>query len=149
MFGVKHVDKLLHTFGQRADIDALAALQSRRGTPFPLMTTGQIRTEVDGEPIKVASAHFGLTLIRVDALKDIPKPWFFAKPDANGEWGDDRLDDDIWFWHQWRLAGKTIYVAPEVSIGHLEVMVAEFDEDLQPRHVYVPAWREKHCEAKQ
>jgi len=77
-------------------------------------------------------------------LVDVPKPWFKSEPDENGEYGDNRLDDDIWFWHQWRLAGKTIYVTPRVSIGHLEEMVAEFDDDLNQRHVYLNEWREKN-----
>jgi len=92
----------------------------------------------------VTTAHFGLTLIRVDSLKDVEKPWFYSQPDEDGEYGDNRLDDDIWFWHQWRLAGKKIYVAPSVSIGHLEETVAVFDDDLQPKHEYIAEWRDKH-----
>ena len=52
-----------------------------------------------------------------------------------------RLDDDIWFWHQWRLSGKTIYVAPSCAIGHLEETVAMFDDNMQAKHIYVHEWR--------
>ena len=137
----EHLNTLLHDMGTHPEIDALAALQMRRGQDFPLLTRGgETVTEVKDEPLKVHTAHFGLTLIRTDALKTLPKPWFFAKPDAAGDWGDDRLDDDIWFWHQWRLAGKTIYVSPNARIGHLELMVSEFDEDMQPHHIPIGDW---------
>ena len=143
MFSAEHLDRLIGWFGQSEDIDAIAALQMRRSQPFPLMTQkGKTRAELNGRPLKVNTAHFGLTLIRLDALKQIPKPWFKGEPGADGSWrADDRLDPDIWFWHQWQKAGKTVYVAPDVRIGHLEVMVSEFDDEYQPRHVYVPDWR--------
>jgi hypothetical protein len=143
MITAQHVDALLGHFGENPEIDALAALQCRRGNEeSPLMTVmGQTGIEVDGQPIKVTTAHFGLTLIRAECLRDVPKPWFKTEPDAKGEYGKDRLDDDIWFWHQWRLAGKNIYVAPDVRIGHLQLMVSEFDEHMQPRHVHITDWR--------
>jgi hypothetical protein len=143
MITAQHVDALMGHFGQNPEIDALAALQCRRGNEeSPLMTVmGRTGIEVDGQPIKVTTAHFGLTLIRAECLRDLPKPWFKAEPDDKGEWGKDRLDDDIWFWHQWRKSGKTIYVAPDVRIGHLQLMVSEFGEDMKARHVHVTDWR--------
>lgn len=148
LFTAEQLSQLMDILASNPHIDALAALQCRRGSPYPLLTTG---SEIDGQgievgqaPIKVTTAHFGLTLIRVDALKEVPKPWFYAKPGADGNWGDERMDDDIWFWHQWRLAGKTLYVAPSVSIGHLEETVAAFDKDLNPIHMYVHQWREEN-----
>lgn len=145
LFSAEQVSMLLDQFANCPRAAAMAALQCRRGQPYPLLTdrrnTGIV---TDGRPIKVTSAHFGLTLIRAEDLEAIPKPWFFAEPEKNGEWGDDRLDDDIWFWHQLRLAGKEVYVTPTVSIGHLEETVAVFDEHLQPKHQYVTEWREKN-----
>lgn len=141
----EHLDHMIGVFGSRPDIDALAPLQMRRGQDYPLLTqAGTTELEITGEPIKVHTAHFGMTLLRVDALKDLPKPWFVAKPDGKGEWGDDRQDDDIWFWHQWRLAGKTIFVDPEARIGHLELMVSEFDENMQAKHIPIGDWWGKH-----
>lgn len=146
LFTAEQLSRLMDTLASHPEIDALAALQCRRGSPYPLLTTGsnvddQI-VEVGNQPIKVTTAHFGLTLIRVDALREVPKPWFAAKPCDDGTWGDERLDDDIWFWHQWRLAGKNIYVAPTVSIGHLEETVVQFNEKMEPEHMYVGQWRE-------
>lgn len=147
MFTAEHLDRLIGWFGQCRDIDAIAALQCRRGPrESPLCTIGDGQREkiIDGTPFKVATAHFGLTLIRVDALKDIPKPWFWAKPDAKGEWGDDRLDDDIWFWHQWSENGKTIYVAPDVTIGHVEEVVIDYENTIEPVRIDPSTWMERH-----
>lgn len=163
MFTAQHVDRLLGTLGSHPEIDALAALQSRRGQGYPLMTKAKAEKkvvpchacghDVEGlvcemttEPVRVTTAHFGLTLIRVDALKGVPKPWFYAQPDSKSEWepDGDKLDDDIWFWHQWKEAGKTLYVDPMCRIGHLEVMVSDFDDGMNPRHIYVPQWRREN-----
>lgn len=145
LFTAEHLDQLFAIFGSRPDIDALAALQCRRGSLFPLMTIkGEQGAEVTGDPLRVDTAHFGMTLIRLDALAAVPKPWFKGEPDADGQYGDERLDDDIWFWKQWRDARKSVYVAPSVSIGHLEETVAVFDEHMEPSHVYVKDWLAKY-----
>lgn len=145
LFKAKHLDELMGTFGSHAEIDALAALQCRRTTDQPLMYREDRKdVEITGQPIKVDAAHFGLTLIRMDALKDIPKPWFASRPDAKGGYGEGRVDDDIWFWQQWKKADKTVCVAPNVRIGHLEVNVADFDDDFKARRRTMQEWRQEH-----
>lgn len=145
MFTAEHLDRLMYTFGKRPDIDALAALQCRRAKDTPLCTVkGEKEKLIDGHPFQVATAHFGLTLIRVDALRKCAKPWFWAKPDATGEWGDDRIDDDIWFWQQWREAGNTVYVDPNVGVGHLEVVVADFATRFEAERVHPSDWIEQN-----
>jgi hypothetical protein len=141
MFTPKHLHDLLHTLALRPDIDALAALQRRRSDSVPLMAIrGQSSVTVNGDPVKVSSAHFGLTILRMAALQDLPKPWFHSAPNDRGEWNEDRLDDDIYFWRKWEKAGKTLCVAPNVRIGHLQVMVDEYDDNYKPRTVYVSEW---------
>jgi len=148
LFTSTQLSLLMDTLASNPHIDALAALQCRRGCPYPLLTTGELvegqTVEVGQAPFRVTTAHFGLTLFRVDALREVPKPWFVSQPDKDGEWGDERLDDDIWFWHQWRKAGKNIYVAPQVSIGHMEETVVQFNEKMEPEHMYVQQWRESN-----
>ncbi len=145
MIHAKHIDLLMGVMGNHPEIDAIAAMQARRGeVDTPLMTVkDQTSVDTDGTPMKVSTAHFGLTFIRLSALKDVPKPWFASKPDPDGGWGEGRYDDDIWFWHQWREAGKSLYVHPQCRIGHLQLMVSEFDEKYQPRHVHIKTWRER------
>lgn len=142
MFTGQHLHDLLYRLARRPDIDALAAMQRRRTDDVPLMAIrGQTSVAVEGQPVKVSSAHFGLTVLRMTALADVPKPWFRSVPNEEGEWGENRLDDDIYFWRQWEAAGKTVFVEPNVRIGHLQVMVDEYDENFQPRTVYVSDWQ--------
>ena len=139
--------RLIRNLVENPAIDALASLQSRRGMRFPLLTRGQ-DTEIatDGSPFLVSTAHFGLTAIRLDRLKDIPLPWFWSKPTSKGHWQHDddatdrKMDDDIWFWHQWAQHGRTVAVDPSVSIGHLEEVVACFDETGKHQFMYTKEW---------
>ncbi len=147
MADARDLDEMFRIFGERPDIDALCPLMMRRGSDTPILTVGgKTLIETGSEPILITTAHFGMTLIRVDAFKDLPKPWFISKPDENGDWGDGRMDDDIWFWHQWRLAGKNIYVAPHVRVGHLQLLVSYFDDDNQPQHCHLAEWRKMTAE---
>ena len=155
LFSARHVDALIHAFAQNPKIDALAAMQPRRNTGMPLMTVkgpdGKPKAEIqlNGQPVKAATAHFGLTLIRVEALKTLPKPWFTGVAGPDGTWThDEKIDPDIWFWKQWEKAGKTVYVAPDVRVGHLEMMVSELDANLKHRWVTVPDWRKANTDTQ-
>jgi hypothetical protein len=154
MFTPLQLDRLIGRFGQSPHMDALTALQCKRGTEeVPLMggftatkvIDGMAHIEINGQPIKVKTAHFGLTLLRMDSLKKVPKPWLLGLPDGDGSYSTmRRTDPDIYFWQQWEKAGNTIYVDPSVSVGHLQPTVAEFDENFKPRHVHVTDWISKH-----
>lgn len=142
IFKAEHVKRLLNIIVQEQQIDALASLQLRRGVPDVLgYHEGKTSIDWNGYPVEVTSAHFGLTVIRVDKLKAVKKPYFFCKPDENGEWSEKRVDSDVWFWQQWREAGNTLYLDPGCRVGHLEEMVATFGEDLTPMHVYPGDWQ--------
>jgi len=141
VFTAEHVKRLINIIVQEEHIDALAPLQVRRGKRDVLgYHEGKSSIEWDGNPVQLDSAHFGLTALRVDKLKSVKKPWFFSQPDENGEWEENRIDDDIWFWKQWKEAGNTLYLDAGCRIGHLEEMVASFAEDLTPIHVYPGEW---------
>ena len=142
LFTDKQVSDLMVTFGRNPHIDALAALQCRRHGEHPLMIiAGQAQTVVTGAPIKVDTAHFGLTLIRVEALRKMNKPWFHSITDKSGGWGDGRVDDDIYFWHRWRDAGLSLYVDPACAIGHEEECVSYLDDDMRVQRCAVHEWR--------
>lgn len=141
------LDRLLGRFGQSPEIDALAALQCKRGTEdAPLMTmTGIEEIEITGQAVKADTAHFGMTLFRTEALRRMPMPWFDGRPDANGSYRSlKRVDPDIAFWHNWKKAGNSLYVDPMVTIGHLQPMVAEYDDNFKVRYVHVTEWRARH-----
>lgn len=146
MISVSHLNDLIGAFGMTKEADAICAMQSRRDCGFPLVTTvdGTDRIATDGTPVRVNTAHFGLTLFRVDAIAKMKKPWFCERPDSSGEWGDGRVDEDIWFWHQWKEAGNTVYLAPNVRIGHLELMVTGFDSQFNKQVQRLPEWRKEN-----
>ena len=137
VFKTEHVSRLLNVIVQEDQIDALASLQLRRGKADVLgFHEGKTSLEWNGYPVQVTSAHFGLTALKVDKLRAVKKPWFFSQPDENGEWETNRIDDDIWFWKQWKEAGNTLFLDAGCRIGHLEEMVAVFADDLTPMHIY-------------
>ena len=147
VFTSHHVDALIRRMLVHPEIDALAALQLRRGSSHqPLVSLGPGVSEVEivGQPVEAHWIHFGLTILRLNRLKDIPKPWFQDVPNKDGSWRGDRIDDDIYFWRKWKEHGNTCYIDPEVRVGHLQVLVSEFDEDFQPKHWHMHDWREKH-----
>jgi hypothetical protein len=140
----KHIDRLIHVIANEEQIDALAAMQVRRSMRFPLFTLGQSHSvEVDpSEPFRVTTAHFGLTVLRADKLTQVPKPWFASQCGPDGSWTRDsgKIDDDIWFWKQWTDAGHSIYIDPSCRIGHMEEMIAVYDEAMKPTHIYPKDW---------
>jgi hypothetical protein len=89
----KQVAQLLTTICHRDDIDCLCAHQKKRDKEEPLMTCGdKTSLDTDGGLWFPKTAHFGLTAIRGESLKKVPKPWFVDRPDANGSYRDGRTD---------------------------------------------------------
>lgn len=154
MFSSEHVQRLIDVMAASPYIDALAALQVRRGSiECPLLNTGNGEgvVEFNGHPVKVRSAHFGLTMFRVEKFRELPKPWLVGKPGPSGSYDNERIDADINFWLHWGEHGRSVYVDPECRIGHLQPMVAEFAEEMQdgkpflvPRHTHVHEWRSRY-----
>ena len=148
VFKPEDVIELVRVMEDRPEIDALCPVQIRRDGESPLMTvepmqgdkTREVQISMDAlraETLRIASGHFGLTLLRTDSIRKMPKPWFIGVPDENGEWGTNRRDADIQFWHQWRMAGLQLHQANRVVVGHLQLMVSWPGENLTARHQYV------------
>ena len=148
LFSATQLKTIIENCVNDPEIDALAALQCRRGMANPILsvdTTNKvgepIQINFEGKPLRVKTAHFGLTVFKIPKLKDVPKPWFFAQPNADGSWGEDRVDDDIWFWKQWEKAGNSVYIDSSVSIGHLEELVSCFDSEGKHQVQYPKDWK--------
>lgn len=133
------VEALMFAATQHPEADAIAPLQAARTKSTALFTLANddgtprsivARDEMAGELVRARTAHFGLTLLKVSALLDLPRPWFYGKPDADGRWGEYRVDDDIAFWNAWNAAGKSLYLAARVAVGHAELMVRWPSRDL-------------------
>lgn len=143
VFTKDHVEALLDLASRYPEADAIAPVQASRSRAFPLMTIrgedgknlSHVPVELfDAELAKVNTAHFGLTLIRADKLRQMPRPLFWSRPDSTGNWGDGREDDDIYFWREWEKAGNSLYLANRVTVGHAELMIRWPGRDFAPIH---------------
>ena len=145
VFTPDQLQRLISIAVQEKDtIDALCAMQVRRGMKSVLGTLeGQTQANWSGYPLRLDTAHFGLTVINAKKLADVPKPWFFCQPNAKGGWDADKIDSDVWFWCQWKNAGRTLYMDPGCRIGHLEEMVVVHEEDMSIKHMYPAQWVEE------
>lgn len=149
IFTAKQVRQLIENAVSDDSIDALAALQSRRGSSNPLLSVDTkglpvgtaINVNFEGKPLQVRTAHFGLTVIKLDKLTQVEKPWFWGQPgERSKSWDETRVDDDIWFWRQWEKAGNTVFIDSSVSIGHMEEMISYFDDDGKHQIAYPSEW---------
>jgi SAM-dependent methyltransferase len=145
VFMPEHFDELCYLMATHPEADAIAPLQMKRDSNDALLwVTSQngehcktLRVGDFEEPITpIDTAHFGLTLIRVEALKKMPHPWFHAQPNADGEWEDKRIDEDIYFWQQWKKRGNTLYLASHVPIGHLQQVATWPSHEFRPIHQF-------------
>lgn len=161
--GVEEFDALAALMLAHPEADAIAPVQVKRdesnlllglvkpdGEPYPHGTPILVK-HFDPELVRVSWAHCGFTFLRTAALRKLPKPWFHSTPDKDGGWGEGRVDDDIWFWNQWRKAGNTLYLASHVPIGHGQFVVTWPTQDLKPFHQYATDYNHhgKPTEARQ
>lgn len=141
IFVAKHVQRLLSIIAQEDEIDAVAACQPRRGGGA-IMASNYKNQEIGwtGKPIRVRTAHFGLTVIDLRKLENVPKPWFHSSPAPGGGWGEGSIDDDVSFWNAWEQAGNSLFLDPGCRLGHLEEMITVFDSGLNLVHQYPQEW---------
>ncbi len=141
LFTAEQLSRLMAIIVQEDKIDAIAAMQCRRGMNTMLGTIeGKTETEYHGYPLKVDTAHFGLTVLDLKKLRSVKKPWFFSQPNEDGMWETTKIDCDIWFWKQWREAGHSVYIDCDCRIGHLEEMVSVFDDKMKPTFMHTADW---------
>lgn len=148
IFKEEHVRKLLQLMAENPEVDAIVPVQTKRENECPMFgiqsEDGKTRevplTEFDAELVQIMTGHFGLTIFRVSAFNDLEKPWFNSKPNENGDWGENRIDEDIHFWHNFAKAGRTVCLATNVMLGHLQMM-ATFPgparKCFKPEHYYM------------
>ena len=153
IFTPDQLNRLMRDFNSATDADAMGALQVRRSTSGTdsacalASVAGESKRQVSPNvPICVDTLHFGMTLIRCSALMKMPKPWFWAQPGPDGTWTHpEHVDADMTFWHRWKRAGNTVYLHPGIRIGHLEMRVSQFDDELNPSEITMSGWRSEHA----
>lgn len=140
VFTKDDVEELCYLMLENPSADAIAPLQANRCKSTPLMTIpdgnggarGEIAfDELDSDLIRASTAHFGLTMIRASAIRDLNRPLFWSTPTEAGTWDEGRVDDDIMFWHRFSTAKKRLCIAPRIAVGHAELMIRWPGRDLQ------------------
>lgn len=151
VFDEADVIRLWQVMETNPDIAALFPLQVGRDRSSCLLTMvgadGKRITHIDStdlhrDALDCETGHFGLTLIRTDALRRLPHPWFLGAPNADGRWGDGRTDDDIHFWKLLGKHGGRIAACPRVRIGHIQTICTWPGEHLEVLHQYVSKYNE-------
>ena len=117
---------------KRNSTDVLFRLTSRDGVARQGDTTYIPSYQLERNLLPVEAAHFGLTIFRASSLDAHPRPWMVPTHNDEGRWADGKMDADIDFWRRWRAAGRTLYLAPRVPIGHLEELIRWPGRGLEP-----------------
>lgn len=130
-FARQHVEKLIQLAEQNPEADAIIPIELKRREDSILAgingKTDKGRVQIALDEFKkpllpVVTGHFGLTLFRSKIFETLKKPWFLPQPDKNGGWDEGRLDEDIYFWHNFNHCGFKLFLATEIYVGHLELM---------------------------
>jgi len=146
IFSGQQFDELCRIMAENPDIDALAPWEMKRESIDPIIYVTDKNgapqralpvEHFNGETYQVTSAHFGLTILRVESLRKMQHPWFHSTPNDDGEWTEGRVDDDIAFWRQWKEVGNTVHVACHVPIGHLQQVAVWPSEYMSPVYQFV------------
>ncbi len=145
IFSLQDVLELYRLMQTYPRFDAIAPRQVKRGgcgkSMFAVCDEGMgpknvYAAEFDRNVTQVTTAHFGLTLIKADALRNLPRPWMMPIPNADGKWDGNHIDPDIDFWRRWREAGFTLGLANRVTVGHMEDVVSWPGKDGKTVHQY-------------
>lgn len=133
--------KLLALAARYDEADAIFPWQVRRGGVDKMLVflrdendkplTAAPQSMFQGDLIRAYGGHFGLTLIKTDALRRTPKPWLWEQPNADGEWTEGKEDADLYFWRVFRDAGNKVFLANDVRIGHIDEDILWVREDFQ------------------
>lgn len=129
VFSPEDIQRLVALADRTPDAAAIAPVQAGRCSDGPILGLTEDVTAAQwwSDMVRVHQAHFGLTLLRVSALKELPKPWFRHKDHADGT----RVDADVQFWRNLAATGKSLYLSPAVSIGHIETLISWFTDDMK------------------
>ena len=141
IFQQEDVLRLLTLAARHDEADAIFPWQVKRGGVDKLLFFLRDQNDkpmsiapkslFDGEMVEAHGGHFGLTLLKVAALKKTPKPWLWEQPNADGEWVEGKEDADIYFWRKFREAGNKVFLANAVRIGHIDEEILWPGEDFK------------------
>lgn len=146
IFDADDIVRLWQVMETNPDIAALCPLQIGRDKDRPLFSIkeqdGSLMKQMSEDvlhtdALEMNTGHFGLTLIRCDAIRELPRPMFLGVPGPDGGWDEGKTDDDIFFWTLLQKHGKRICLCPRVRIGHLQNVITWPSEDLRAMNQYL------------
>lgn len=149
IFDSQDVLELYRLMEAYPEVDAICAVQAKRGAEHALFNligedgkpkTKVYKAEFTTNLIRAATGHFGLTIFRGDSLRSQPKPWMCPRPNQDGRWEDGQRDADMTFWDNWLAAGKSLYLANKVVVGHIEEFITWPNEEFKPIYQPVKEW---------
>jgi hypothetical protein len=124
VFDPKDCLDLLKLMQENPEYGALYPVEAHRHGDLPLGMNVINVFDYTTEITRVASGHFGCTMIRREVFETLPQPWFMSFPNVHtGEWSENSLDADIAFWVACTLHGWHTGQANNVQIGHMELCV--------------------------
>lgn len=150
IFERRHVEEMIRLIGDYPDADAVCPWMIKRDSMDRIFGVrdddGFFRRhfdaeEFDGDLMPIHTGHFGLTMIRLAALKGIPRPLLWAQPDDEGYWRPGKVDADIYFWNKCHQHGLKLFLASKVRVGHLQQMITWPTDDFGISHQYVEDFR--------
>lgn len=144
LYSAQDVATLIRLMDDTPAADCIAAVQMGRFNGMLLSGEMGKQALLTDDLVAIDTAHFGLTIFRASAFADIPRPWFFKQPGPDGHWepGKGKVDEDIYFWKNFKAAGKTLFLAPRVTIGHLELLVKWPDKTLDETYQTLAHYRQ-------
>lgn len=146
LFDEDQVLSLLALAELHKDADAIVSCQIKRECSDVLVNVPDewraISTIDAADLVPIEMGHFGLSIFRSESLRRFKKPWFIAKPAPDGGWGDGRVDADVNFWRLFREQGFKPYMAPWVSVGHMQLVATWPGRDFQPVHQFMSNYDE-------
>ena len=121
-FDKKDVLDLIDLMQRYRELACVFPVQMSRHEPYPLLF--QPDADYSGEITMGRFAHFGLTVIRAEVIRNLPRPWFWAIPSPEGDFDTPfHSDTDITFWRTLGAHGYKIAQANRVVLGHIELHV--------------------------
>lgn len=148
-FRKEHAVRLCQLMQEHPEIDALVPLQTKREEDIVMFSMIDAdgkpaqrvpRSELEKDVTPIVNGHFGLTVFRAASFARLRKPWFRGEPDPEGSWNEGRTDPDIYFWRNFYRSGLKACLAPNVRIGHLQLMATfpgALADGWKPVHAYV------------
>lgn len=151
LFDKEDINELLTLAAMYPEADAIVPVQSKRNTDAALFTMkdayGKLvhratYDDFDKDLTPIHTGHFGLTLLKMDAVQKLQKPWFHTLPAPDGDYGEGRTDADIYFWQRAEKQGFRAFQANNIRIGHIQMVASWINRDFQSVHQYLSNYRE-------